>query len=187
MLAVNALLAMPGRLVVSTSTPFTLTSSHVPNGLYTSVDKGVCWKKIDDGGLRYEYLSLAYAPTSSARYLLVSAWDWQNEPHENRFRIWSLNLTDSVPKREVLWTNKQSARAFIVEGVHWYAATRLGRVVQGTLDIPAWVQELPYMLPCFLSCDVGLASDRNPGPPLLLANGRVFRLQKGPWWRRIWP
>jgi hypothetical protein len=186
-LAVGALLATPGHLVVGTGDPFYLTDVHVPSGLYTSTDGGRCWQQVDDGRGRDEYRALAFVPTSAADYILILVRDWGREPDENPVGVWRLDLTLAAPKRQLLWAQRSTVGSLVAKGEIWYIATPLGRVLQGTLDVPARTQELPRLTPCFaLVCDVASVSDRDAGL-LLLAGGRVFRLQPGPWWRRVWP
>jgi hypothetical protein len=187
-LAVGALLATPGHLVVGTGDPFYFTDVHVPSGLYTSSDGGRCWQQVDDGRGRDEYRALAFAPTPAADYVLILVRDWGKEPNEDPIGVWLLDLTAAAPRRQLLWAQRSAIGSLVVEGESWYIATPLGKVLQGTLDIPAHTQELPRLTPCFaLVCDVALVSGRDAGSPLLLAGGRVFRLQQGPWWRRVWP
>ncbi len=187
-LAVGTLLATPGHLIVGTGDPFYFTDVHVPSGLYTSTNGGRCWQQVDDGRGRDEYRALAFAPTPAADHALLVVRDWGREPDENPVAVWRLDLTLAAPKRQLLWAQRSAIASIGVQGESWYIATPLGKVLQGTLDVPARTQELPRLAPCFaLVCDVALVSDRDRGPPLLLAGGRVFRLQRGPWWRRVWP
>ncbi|MFQ5612441.1 MAG: TIR domain-containing protein [Anaerolineae bacterium] len=187
-LAVGALLVTPDLVIVGTGDPFELTDAHVPDGLYLSDDGGRCWRQVDRGRGRDEYRALAYAPTPDAGYALILIRDWGKEPGENPVGVWRVDLTAATPERQVLWAQRSAITGLVVEGSNWYSATPLGQIRQGSLDVPARTQELPRLVPCLvLVCDVALAAGPDAGPPLLLAGGRVFRLQQGPWWRRWWP
>lgn len=187
-LAVGALLATPGRVVVGTGDPFELTDVHAQSGLYISADGGRCWYTVNGSG-RDEYLALAYAPTPTGDYVLTLVQDWWKQFDEDPFGIWRVNLTTPAPTRHLLWTGNRAIPRLLVEGDRWYVVTPFGGVVSGTLDVPAHIQDLPRVWPCItLAClDMALAPDQAPGPPLLLANGWVLRLQQGPWWRLVQP
>jgi hypothetical protein len=187
-LVVGALLATPDYLVVGTADPFYLNPElHVPVGLYLSADGGLCWQPIDASEYR-QYLDLTYASTSAGDYILALVRDWDKEYEEETNRIWRLNLTYSEPKPQLLWTYRHAIDDLIAVGEYWYIATPLGEIVRGDLNSPAQeVQSFP-VLPCFvLICDVAFASEGDSASPLLLANGRVFRLQEGAWWQWLWP
>ena len=187
-LAASTLLATPNDLIAGTVDPFYFTEAHVPGGVYRSPDGGLCWQQIDDSRGLDEYRALTYAATATTEYILFLSRDWGKEPEENPLGVWRLDLAASSPKRELLWPHRRTVKALTTTGETWRIATPLGKVVQGNLDTPAHTLELPYMFSCFLlTCDVALISEANQGPPLLLADGRVFRLEEGAWWRRWWP
>jgi hypothetical protein len=187
-LAVGALLATPGRVIAGTGDPFELTDVHAQSGLYISADGGRCWSTVNDGG-RDEYLALAYAPVPAGDYVLALVQDWWKEREERPVGVWQVNLSTLVPTRRLLWAGSGVVPRLLVEGDRWYVGTPFGGVLSGTLDVPAQVQALPRVFPCIaLAClDMALAPDEPAGPPLLLANGWVVRLQQGPWWRLVWP
>lgn len=191
-LAVGALLVTPERVLVGTGDPFLLTDAHVPSGVYASEDGGDCWKQVDNGQGRYQYVALAYLPALPEQPLLVLARDWWKEPGSGTWGLWRLDMASSPPRRELLWTHNHTVGALMADDgadPGWYAVTNFGELVRGSLDVPARVEKLPRLTRCVLppTCDVDWASDSREDLPILLAGGRVFRLAYGPWWRRVWP
>jgi hypothetical protein len=188
-MSVGALLVTPEKVLVGTGNPFKPADTHMPSGLYASVDGGDCWEQVDDGEGHYQYVTLTYAPAAPGQPVLVLTKDWWKDGLNN---LWRLDMASPVPQRGQLWTYDHRVVAVLAEdGANpgWYAATNLGEVVRGSLDVPSQVERLPRITRCMLppTCDMALAPDTGAGPPLLLAGGRVFRLTSGPWWRRVWP
>lgn len=191
-LSVGALLVTSKMVLVGTGDPFELTNAHVPGGLYASADAGDCWKRVDDGEGRYQYAALSHLSTTPGQPLLMLTRDWWKEPGSGIWGIWRLDAASPSPRRELLWTHDHTVGAIVAEGgadPGWYAATNFGEVVRGSLDVPAQITRLPRLTRCILppTCDVAWVPDTAEGPPLLLADSRVFRLMRGTWWRRVWP
>jgi len=188
-LSVGALLVTEEQVLVGTGSPHDWSHDRVPCGLYASIDGGDCWDLVDAGRTQVQYLALDHVPGAPGHPLLILAVDWWKEPGDDCWGLWRLDL-DAPTDKEKIWTHPHRVAVILAhdgDPPGWYAATDLGEVVHGTLDVPAQVERLPRVTRCLPACAVDLASDANAGPPLLLAKGRLYRLTQGPWWRRVWP
>lgn len=186
MLDVGAMLAAADRLYVGTYSRLTLYPGPA-DGLYVSHDEGNCWHMLHDAEGRYKYLALADVP--GTRDLLALTLDSAAQWGSADIHLWHLQGTQGQAK--TLWESRYPAVTVHVETgapPTWYVATDVGGVSRGSLGKAGW-ERLPLLTRCVLppSCFTDLAPDFDPGPPLLLAGDRVFRLGTVPWHRRLWP
>ncbi|OIO98309.1 MAG: hypothetical protein AUK03_01485 [Anaerolineae bacterium CG2_30_64_16] len=188
-LSVGALLVTSDFVIVGTGNPEDMTDAHIPSGLYLSADQGNCWFRIDDGEGHLQYVLLAAALDQPESPLLVMTKDWDRSGGEESWVLWRIDLAPAPARRKLLWTHKRTVEALIATGdddPRWYAVNALGEVMVGSPDVPGQFTRLPRLTRC-LPCEAAFAPDLGPGPPLLLAADRVYRLTQGPWWRRLWP
>ena len=101
------------------------------------MDEGECWEPLDRGGNRFQYLALDHVPSAAGHPLLILAIDWWKGPGKNCWGLWRLDL-DAPAHKELLWTHAHQVGAITAYGggkPGWYAATKLGTVVSGTLAL----------------------------------------------------
>jgi photosystem II stability/assembly factor-like uncharacterized protein len=192
-LTVGALLVTSDGVLIGTGDPNLL--QDIPKGLYLSRDGGTCWQRIDDGGTgTSQFLYRALAATG--KYVFMAVKDvWASS-----YALYRLNITVPSPRRELVNARIDNFKALAVQGQNWFMATGefQGRVLTGLIDDPMKSNELPgVFLRCVSGCNVSLSSDTDSEYPLMLVmtfslldpNGmaHVYRLQKGPWWKRYFP
>lgn len=159
------------------------------SGLYVSQDGGDCWRRWDDAGERYGYISMAALAEASTE-LVVLTHDFNALGNRQDEQLW--HLQGSQGRGRVLWeSGALPHRVFVDPRVpgRWYVTTDFGRVVTGTIDRAGQWETLPRIVRCLIppNCSTNLTSDFVPGPPLLLAGDQVYRLQTIAWYWRIWP
>jgi len=186
MLDVGAMLATGDAIYVGTDEP---EDAGAGAGLYASRDGGDCWQRVDDAEGRYEYMALADVPGTTGQ-LVVLTCDHSAVWGKANFHLWRLQADQG--RTRLLWESRHTtATLYVTPGTPsmWYVATDLGEVFRGPLDKPGTKERLPRLTRCALppACLCDLAPDFEPGPPLLLADDRVFRLQIGHWFHRLWP
>ncbi len=165
-------------------------------GLYASDDGGQCWEKQgnDDDAKFYSYEALAEIPGRDDEILAITK-DYTKNIGEASFFLWIVKLGKGRVSPP-LWQSIHTAMALYVDAgrvdagqpATWYVATHTGLASRGTLDAPVRSEDLPMLTRCLVQfCLTDLSSNAGAGPPLLLADGSVYRLEAGPWFNSIWP
>ncbi len=195
----TVLKALPHMLVAGTPKPSVLRDgTDLPGGLYLIKKGERCWRRIDAGGSRFSYHTLAYVNLSSQQYLLVLKRDWQS--NGSALYLTRIDLSSPNLDSATMVVFDHGIDTLTVAGEHWYAADKQGAVIVGTLDAPSHVKNFPDVLACrVLICAMALANIPEAAYPALLAtpcyfsvncdrgSGRVFLLQRGSWWEGLYP
>lgn len=189
---VGALLFTAEALWVGSNTG--LEPPGASDGLYVSHDRGTCWRRVDggDGRTSYRFLSEVYGRKDEVLGLTFDFRAVVGTPQETLWRI-----AQEGGRLQDLWSAETLPKALYTderEPNRWYVATDRGSVVSGRIDRREF-KETPWLLPCVagnltvtpLACWTALAADAESPTPLLLAAGRVYRRDKVPWFRAIWP
>jgi len=158
-------------------------------GVYSSHDGGVCWQQVDRAEGRYGYQALTPVPGTPGDFLVLT-YDHAATGDGPVYQLW--HFREGQGRTAVQWASRHTAWALYVAAGNpptWYVATGVGEVYRGTLNGGRVVQRLPRVTRCLLppTCFADLAPDVRPGPPLLLANNRVYRQGTVPWYRYLWP
>lgn len=185
MLDIGAVLSTADGLYVGTDVR--LAYPGPADGLYVSHDEGNCWQMLHDAEGRYQYLALADVPGASDLLLLTldSTAQWGSAD----IHLWQLLKPHGQAK--ILWeTGLTPVTVHVDVGTPpmWYVVTNEGKACRGSPG-KTGCESLPRVTRCMLppTCFTDLAPDFELGPPLLLADDRVFRLGTVPWYRRLWP
>ncbi len=180
-------------LVVGTGDPNQISLDHVPAGLYLSRDEGNCWEQIE-GSSQEQYSDLIAWATPTRTVLLFAIKDWSKHKQANSIGVYQLDIAPQRTQRRLLWSSTAFVSGLYVSGdahrARWYVGTKLGQLATGWVDAPGAndAQALPWFVPCLAPCStIGWASADPDDAPFLLAAERVYRLQPGSWWRKIWP
>lgn len=176
------LLSNGDTLYVAPSIDDAPSASPVGMGMYASADGGDCWRAIYPT-TKYNFLAMIPIPNTPDG-ILFAAHDRENFKRS----VWQFTWRNG--QKQKLWETDEyiAALAFDPDGRHWYAATEQGQVVLGALEQHT-VEPFGWITICRWSpnCYVDLTSDFQPGPPLLLANNRVFRWQGASWLEYLFP
>ncbi len=160
-------------------------------GLYASNDGGDCWERQGDDGGYYGYEALAAIPGKPGQLLAITV-DFTKNLSEAKISLQRFERGRGL--QGSIWASGNAARSLYVDPAPeatWYVVDMLGHAHKGGVE-PATQDELPRLTRCFLfapfaPCNPVFAADAGPGPPLLLARERVYRLGMGPWYRSLWP
>ncbi len=182
-----------GALLVTVNTVYvgsdgTLQRPGPAAGLYASHDGGDCWQRVDDAEGRYQYQALADMPDAAGQIVALTS-DFSAEARDTELTLWQVRAGQG--RTRPLWQSGNTAVRVHIDArmpVTWYIATDVGRVFRGSPDA-SYKEELPRVTRCMLppTCWTDLAPDLEPGPPLLLANDRLYRYALVPWYRYLWP
>lgn len=185
---IDAMLTAAGAIYVGTDGAMTASSEA---GLYRSADGGNCWRRIHDGVGRYAYTGLAALPNAQD-HLLVLVYDSQGQAGQNN-QLW--HLTQDGTERRLLWqAGRTTTELFIDQRAPdtWYVVNDFGRVFRGSLADQTSADgqsgtSLGGITACLMGCLPALVSDFDSTVPLLLANDHIYRHDRVPWYRSIWP
>lgn len=164
------------------------TAAASTGGIFLSRDAGQCWEGLDETGERYMFLTLIGGPGPTDVVVLVrDNWAGQGEA---RYHVWRVQ-GQTVPPRTILWRSDHTVSSLYVDPITrtGYVVTNLGEVFAGTVDQPGAWYSLAGVTRCLLppTCLTDFAPAGQPGPPLLLANDYIYRLERVPWVQRLWP
>lgn len=157
-------------------------------GIYRSRDGGDCWKRIDDGLGRYSYRALSDIPDIPDQ-LVVLAYDHFAVSDNDNHQLWVLE--GDQRGAPVLWSSEHTTQRLYVDSsqpARWYVIDLLGEVFRGSV-VTHGAEQLPTVRRCLLppTCLTDLAADFEPGPPLIAANDRIYRLEQVSWRQWLWP
>jgi hypothetical protein len=164
------------------------------DGLYVSHDRGSCWRMVDGGDGRSMVRFLAAVPGRPDEILSLTK-DFRAVAGTPEEALW--RIAEKGGRLQELWSAETLPMALLTDERapnDWHVATHQGAVVSGRIDRRQF-EETPWLLPCALgnltktplTCWTALAADAESPTPLLLAAGRVYRRDKVPWFRAIWP
>lgn len=161
--------------------PRDLTDEPYPEAdIYYSEDGGDCWKRVHAAETQQDYSALAVIPDSTID-ILFATWDLSGIGFGRRVWRWQ----PTMEKEEPLANLPLGIHQLYVDATNqkWYASTPFGFIFRGSVNSPNDTQQLAGPSGIYAA----FTSDFEPGPPLLLKRGNVFRLGTVGWWQGIFP